>query len=141
MGKAIELPIEIILYERPVSYNVKGKRVLDWKTKISAEANKVMDGCDPIGYSCDIQITYFYRADQYKSGLPDADNIIKPIQDALNTIVFVDDKQATDVKARVRDLDGLYRVSGITPSIAIAFSKGIEFTHILIRPAPDHSYL
>jgi hypothetical protein len=48
-----------------------------------------------------IEIDWFTPGFESK---PDVDNIIKPIQDALKGIVFVDDSQVEDVTARKHDL-------------------------------------
>lgn len=46
-----------------------------------------------------LQITYFYSDDKL-----DVDNIVKPIQDALNGLAYVDDGQITDLIVRKRNL-------------------------------------
>jgi crossover junction endodeoxyribonuclease RusA len=48
-----------------------------------------------------IEIDWFTQSLENK---PDVDNIIKPIQDALKGIVFVDDSQVESVTARKHDL-------------------------------------
>ena len=53
-----------------------------------------------------IEIDWFSEGFQNK---PDVDNIIKPIQDALKGIAFVDDNQVESVKARKHDTTSIIR--------------------------------
>jgi crossover junction endodeoxyribonuclease RusA len=40
--------------------------------------------------------------------------MVKPIQDALAGVVYVDDNQVTDVQASRRSLDGRFKVKGMS---------------------------
>jgi len=71
----------------------------------------------------------------------DLDNTIKPIQDALNGLVYVDDRQITDAKLRKTNLDGKFRMRGMSEVLATAFVTGVEFVHVRIESAPDHAVL
>jgi hypothetical protein len=68
----------------------------------------------------------------------DNDNMVKPIQDALNGLVYVDDRQITDTQLRKTDINGSFRVRGMSPVLAEGFVKGVEFLYIRIEAAPDH---
>ena len=46
-----------------------------------------------------LQITYFYD-----SVIMDVDNIVKPIQDAIIGLAYIDDDQVTDFFVRKRNL-------------------------------------
>ena len=58
-----------------------------------AAAVRVVAGAAPVGVPVRISTTYYYEGDT-----PDVDNIIKPIQDALNGLIFVDDAQCRETK-------------------------------------------
>ncbi len=83
-----------------------------------------------------LQISYFYD-----SVAMDVDNIIKPIQDAIIGLAYVDDDQVTDVLVRKRDLSGNFRVENMTATLAEGFALGSEFLHIVIIDAPDQEVL
>lgn len=83
-----------------------------------------------------LQVTYFYD-----SILIDVDNIIKPIQDAIIGLAYVDDGQITDVLIRKRDLSGNFKVNNMTPTLAEGFSRDLEFLHIVVTDAPDQEVL
>ena len=79
-----------------------------------------------------LQVT-FYR----ESELGDVDNLLKPIQDALQGIVYHNDRQISDVTARRRDIDSSFKVRYISPALAMAFSDGRQFAHIEVWRNPD----
>ena len=83
-----------------------------------------------------LQITYFYD-----SVAMDADNIVKPIQDAIIGLAYVDDDQVTDILVRKRDLSGNFRVEDMTLTLAEGFARGNEFLHIVVIAAPDQEVL
>lgn len=83
-----------------------------------------------------LQITYFY--DEVSL---DADNIVKPIQDALIDLVYVDDGQITDVLVRKRKLLGSFSNLKMTPILAEGFAKGQQFLHIVLGNSPIEDLL
>jgi crossover junction endodeoxyribonuclease RusA len=83
-----------------------------------------------------LQITYFY--DSVKI---DVDNIVKPIQDAIIGLAYVDDDQITDVLVRKRNLSGNFRVENMTSTLAEGFARGKEFLHIVVIDDPDQEVL
>jgi crossover junction endodeoxyribonuclease RusA len=83
-----------------------------------------------------LQITYFYD-----SVAMDVDNIVKPIQDAIIGLAYVDDDQVTDVLVRKRDLSGNFKIENMTSTLAEGFARGNEFLHIVAIDAPDQEVL
>ncbi|UXE63932.1 MAG: RusA family crossover junction endodeoxyribonuclease [Woronichinia naegeliana WA131] len=83
-----------------------------------------------------LQVTYFYDAIAI-----DVDNIVKPIQDAIIGLAYVDDDQITDVLVRKRNLSSNFRIENMTSTLAEGFSRGNEFLHIVVTDAPDQEVL
>lgn len=79
-----------------------------------------------------LKVTYFYD-----SVAIDVDNIVKPIQDAIIGLVYVNDEQITDLLVRKRDLSGKLKIENVTPTLAEGFARGNEFLHIVVTDAPD----
>ncbi len=106
-----ELPWECVVLGIPVSVNVRIKvRKQRWRDAVQAAADAEWPaGEAPLACKLKIHITYYHD----RAPL-DVDNMIKPIQDALNGIVYVDDKQLTDTHGHLRDLNGAYRVRGLS---------------------------
>lgn len=117
----------IVVAGHPVSIQGASRSKAYWKAKVSAEAVKssplVLLDQDLV-----ITITYFYD----KKPRFDTDNICKPICDALKGITYQDDKQLVERHARVRDLNGRFRIKGVAPEIATAIANGSEFVSIEI---------
>jgi Holliday junction resolvase RusA-like endonuclease len=67
----------------------------------------------------------------------DGDNLLKPIQDALEGVVYVNDRQVIQAEVRHLDIDDPVRVRYIPSELALAFSDGRPFVHIEVWPNPD----
>jgi crossover junction endodeoxyribonuclease RusA len=83
-----------------------------------------------------LQVTYFYDS----VGM-DVDNIVKPIQDALIGLAYVDDEQVTDVLVRKRNLSGNFKVENMTIVLAEGFDRGNEFLYVVVLDAPTQEIL
>ena len=85
-----------------------------------------------------MKLTYYFEAPSGKEdNVPDSDNVVKPIREALVDIVYHSDYQVTDVVSRRRNLNGSFRVKGMSPILAEGFIQGVEFVHVRIEIAPD----
>jgi Holliday junction resolvase RusA-like endonuclease len=133
------LPFEFIVTGKPVSHQAKDrKRVQAWKLEVRAAAEHCWKPGHPIGDSVRVIITHYYDAvPGYEDTVPDSDNIVKPVRDALNGLIYVDDYQITDFVSRRRNLNSSFRVKGMSPVLAEGFCKGEEFLHVRIEGAPD----
>ena len=122
-------PFEFTFDGPPISLQSKNKtRKRAYMQNIAAIASQKI----PQGYvlstdQLEIKITYFH------DGIyPDVDNIIKPIQDALVGVVYVDDNQIADSGSRRKDINGSYKVRNVSPCILESFAKGNDFIHVKI---------
>jgi crossover junction endodeoxyribonuclease RusA len=79
----------------------------------------------PFGGEVRLQVTYYHDSD---SPHVDTDNIIKPIQDALNGVIYVDDKQVSDVDCAKRNIDHPVKVRHAPPVLTTAFSGATNFS-------------
>ena len=89
-------------------------------------------GDDPVEESVTFALIYFY--DRVS---PDVDNIIKPIQDSLENLVYVDDGQIVDTRSQKRSLSGSYRSGDVTPLLSRALASGREFVYVKVDVASD----
>lgn len=129
---------EFIVDGPPVSQQTRRRqRLKDWKRTVRQEAEKYWSSEHKTATGLlMLQITYFYD-----SVAIDVDNIIKPIQDAIVGLAYVDDNQITDVLVRKRDLSGNFKVENMTSILAEGFARGNEFLHIFVTDAPDQEVL
>src|SRR5690606_19317182 len=83
-----------------------------------------------------LQITYYYEGDP-----PDVDNIIKPIQDALIGVVYVDDCQVVHAQSARMPIDGSFTIRGASIVLLNGFSQSVPFVHVKVVEPPDMSKL
>ena len=62
----------------------------------------------------------------------DNDNMVKPVQDALIGVVYVDDRQLTDTRLLRRPMTGV-KLLGPSPDVAGAVAAGSDFIFIRVR--------
>ena len=79
----------------------------------------------PLDVAVELRITHYGERQAI-----DLDNMIKPIQDALQGIVYRNDRQVREVTGRWRSIDGHYPLRYISRRLSAAFSRGDEFVHV-----------
>ena len=72
----------------------------------------------------------------YDEAAIDADNIVKPIQDALVGIVFEDDSVITDVEIRRRWRRTTFTLNAVSPVLAAGLALDGEFVYVELSDAP-----
>ena len=125
---------EFIVDGPPVSQQTRRReRLKEWKTTVRQEAEKYWSSKQKTAMGdVMLQITYFYD-----SVTMDVDNIVKPIQDAIIGLAYVDDDQVTDILVRKRNLSGNFKVENMTSTLAEGFARGSEFLYIVVTDAPN----
>lgn len=123
------LPFEFIIEGPPVSLQTRRRaRLRQWKTDVANAARlRIPANTNPITDEVELRITYYYEGSS-----PDVDNIIKPIQDALVGLVYVDDEQVVDTGSRKRDINGAYKLRNASSVIVEGFVNGNEFLHVKV---------
>lgn len=126
------LPWDFVVLGVPASVQAQSSTRTRWKAAVAAAASSAWPiGAPPMTDKVQIHVTYFHE------GAPlDVDNMLKPIQDALCGIVYVDDNQLLDTHGHLRDVGGAYRVQGMTPAQADGFVSGGPFVHIRVEAMP-----
>ena len=75
---------------------------------------------------------------RWSGNLRDSDNIIKPAQDALITVLYDDDRQVRDALGFTRrNLHFVPIIPGALPLLRGALASGSEFVHIVVSAATD----
>jgi hypothetical protein len=67
----------------------------------------------------------------------DINNVIKPIQDALNTLVYSDDSLITDVSGHLRYLSEPIDIVNLPPTLADAVIGGVECVYVRISTSRE----
>ena len=117
----------IIVRGTPKSVHSSPRSRNTWKSHVATRASSEFSA--PLeGNDLRVKITVFYN------GVPtfDADNVSKPICDAMCGIAYHDDNQIMERIVRMKSLDGAYRIKGVPRELAVAMSDGDNFVWIAI---------
>ena len=68
----------------------------------------------------------------YTLSPPDVDNIIKPLLDAMGTVVYADDSQVRKVVSEKVDLTSTNTIQNPSPLLATALENYSEVLHIIV---------
>jgi hypothetical protein len=122
----------IIVPGRPVSINADVPRRRAWAAAV-ADAARAAFPQPLVDDDLLVTVTFWYdRRPDF-----DTDNISKPICDALQGIVYGDDDQIAERRARRKDINGAYHLRGVDPGILVAISNGAEFVSIEVGRLGD----
>jgi len=105
-----------------------------WKGIIRAEAARCWGIKSPL--TCKLKCTIINFHEGNVASLDD-DNIVKPIRDAMNKLVYVDDSQICYSETIHVSIDAAIKLRRASGILLAAFSKGEEFLYIRIDDAPD----
>jgi len=103
------LPFEFIVAGPPLSHQTRNRaRLQAWKEKVrAAAAAQWPTGTPPVTTPVKITVVYYHEREAIRL---DNDNMVKPLQDALNRLIYADDRMITDTVARKTSIDGEFRV-------------------------------
>lgn len=134
------LPFEFTVNGPPVSHQTRhASRLYAWKQTVRAAAARSWPAeTPPLTARLKFTLTYYHDGVSIRL---DNDNLVKPIQDALNGLVYEDDRQITDTIVRKTDLNGSFRVRGMSFVLAEGFCRGNELLYVRIELAPGHEDL
>lgn len=128
---------EFLIPRRPVSTN-NDKRRQEWIRLVNKEAKKVWTGSSPIK-DANLQLTLIYLC---RDNPPDTDNIIKPIQDALNKLVYEDDRLISDVESHRRFLSEPIDITNLPLLLQQGVIIGKECVYVKVSESqPLEKYL
>jgi crossover junction endodeoxyribonuclease RusA len=127
------LHLEFVVPGVPISHQTKDRTQLKaWQTTIQTEAAKRW-AAPPLTGKLKFLLINFHEGD-----LPplDDDNMVKPVRDALNKLVFEDDRQIRYSETLQVPIDAPIRVRGASAILLAAFSAGNPFLYVRIEDAP-----
>ena len=132
-----DIEIEFLVPRRPVSLQTRRRRSFQaWKDVVRAEAAKAWAGRRMIEAGA-LHLTLVYLC---RESPLDVDNIVKPIQDALEGLVLSDDILVSDVESHRRFLAGTFDLDRLPPLLASALAASVECVYVRLsgaRPLED----
>ena len=131
-------PFEFVNPQGPVSQQTRRReRLREWRDFVSEQARSALPepqvlATEPVA----IRLLYFYD-----EAALDADNILKPIQDALVGVLLEDDSIITDVEIRRRWRKTTFTLNEVSPTLAAGLALGREFVYVAVSDAPAQDVL
>jgi hypothetical protein len=128
------LLVEFVFPGPPVSHQTSDKKNLKaWQMTVRAEAAKVWTG-PPVTGKLKFLLINFHEGE--KPSLDD-DNMVKPIRDALNKLVYDDDRQIRYSETVHLSIDAPVRIRRASKILLDCFCKGNEFLYVRVEDAPN----
>lgn len=131
MSRTDLLRLEFIVEGSPISQQTRRReRLRAWQSRVREKAeSQWSENFRTATEDVLLQIVCFY-----KETVLDVDNIVKPIQDAMIGLAYLDDVQVTDILVRKRDLlkNLIIRDESLTPVLIEGLTTEDEFIHVVI---------
>jgi crossover junction endodeoxyribonuclease RusA len=124
------LPFEFVMAGPPMSAQTHHReKLIDWKLRVGAAAAARWQG-DPFRGKVFVVVTYYHQG---LTARLDADNMVKPILDALSGIVYHDDRQASHIEVRSINFGIGYEASSAELLFVAEFAADREFLHVRVE--------
>src|SRR5437868_3515959 len=126
--------LEFTVLGPPVSFQTRDKATLKaWKKTINDEAVKKWTGA-PLTQKLKMTLINFHEGDVAPL---DDDNMVKPVRDALNKLVYTDDRQITYSELIQVSIDAPIKIRRGSAVLLDAYVAGDEFLYVRLEDAPD----
>jgi Holliday junction resolvase RusA-like endonuclease len=123
------LHIEFLVPRKPVSHQSSNKpNLAAWRDFVAASARQAWT-IGPLS-NMRLKFTMVYLADDANPG--DINNFVKPVQDALNAVVYEDDAMIRDVSAHMRVLSEPITLADLPSGLAAAVAEGLPCVYVAI---------
>ena len=124
------IPFEIVIERTPLSQQADPRHLRAWRQEVQSVVGQVWDAEPPFVGEVMVAITYYF-----KGGALDVDNMPKPILDALNGLVYADDRQITDLVCRKRDRNRDLQFENPSSVLVETLGRSEQFLHITVANA------
>ena len=126
-------PFEFTVLGPPRSQQSHDRLKLDaWRDQVRSAAAARWDRLAASSEALRIVVTYYHEG---LSARIDGDNMLKPIQDALEGLVYNNDRQITETTCRKTPISQPVEARGAPMVLLEAFSRGEPFLYIKIDRA------
>jgi crossover junction endodeoxyribonuclease RusA len=134
MSVEIEFPLEFVVLGTPVSLQAKRRESLEeWKGRIVEASLAVL----PEGHFASedlLAVTLYYFPDSQMQG--DIDNIIKPILDALEQHIYLDDRQIQRVLVQKFEPGNVFGFAQPSPMLGNALDQPKPVLYVRLSDDP-----
>ena len=127
------LHLEFVLPGPPVSHQTSDRANLKaWQAAVRAEAEKTWASA-PLTGKIKFLLINFHEGDTPPL---DDDNMVKPIRDALNKLVYADDRQIRHSETFQVPIDDPIKIRGASALLLTAYSQGDPFVYVRVEDPP-----
>ncbi|MBP1206274.1 hypothetical protein JOD97_004347 [Duganella sp. 1411] len=128
------LIVDFVLPRRPVSHQTKdASQRRAWSDYIYGRARLEWPARPLMNYPLRFTMVYLY--DVERPG--DINNFVKPVQDALCTLIYADDSMIRDVSAHMRFADVKCDKDGLPAKLAHAIDMGQACVYVAISDSRE----
>lgn len=128
---------EFLVPGRPVSQQGKNRSKRrskdEWKAFVCECALQEWEGT-PV-YDETLRFTLVYLCEDRKN-MPDINNIIKPVQDALIGLIYLDDNLIVDVQGHLRMADDVIAVTELPALLQDVIVTGTDCLYVRVDSSP-----
>lgn len=126
--------VDFLLPRKPVSHQAKNKdNLTDWKEYVYSRAHMAWAGTPIHGVA--LKFTMVILAESSDDG--DINNFVKPVQDALNSLIYGDDELVMDVSAHKRVLSDPIAIDGLPRELSLAIIEGSPCVYVAISKSRE----
>ncbi len=130
--------VEFIVRGIPVSAQAKNTQIKQaYRTRVVHAAQAAMNGGNPFDGRVQLDLKVF-SAD---GTLPDGDNVIKLVQDALQGVVYGNDRQVRNTSIMIRSTGEPVQLVGVSPALAAELVTGDPIMYVRVTTDVDWSVI
>jgi crossover junction endodeoxyribonuclease RusA len=134
MSVEIEFPLEFVVEGTPVSHQAKERKSIEqWKSRI-IEASRATLPEGHFATDVPLSITLFYFPAGSMEG--DLDNIVKPILDALERHIYINDAQIRRILVQKFEPQDSVKFVSPSPALQDALNKSASMLYIRLSDDP-----
>ena len=136
-GAPLLLPFEFVVFDTPRSQgSSNAQRGGIWQTQVANAAAARWGAQPPVSDAIAVSITFLYDPLKPAGQRPDIDNIAKPILDALQGLVYGNDKNVSDILCRKRSLGADPEIRNASALLLNALGRNDDSVHVMVDDPP-----
>ncbi len=124
---------EFVVLGPPVSNQSPGPNLTTWRGTVAGAATLGWPN-PPLAGELKAVIINFYASTRPSV---DVDNMSKPILDAMQNIVYADDRQIVQAEIAHLEIGAAFVILGVRPIIVRSIQSGNQFVYVRIEDAID----
>jgi hypothetical protein len=125
--------LEFVVLGPPVSNQSSGQNLTNWRAAVAGAATQNWHN-PPLRGDLKAIIINFYAGNKPSV---DVDNMSKPILDAMQNIIYRDDRQIVQPEIARLKIGAAFAIMGVRPIIVNSIQSGNEFVYVRIEDAVD----